>query len=547
MWRPPQTPLAARPPFLLRSVSVALREIITEDSARRSRSGVAAAPVPVVLHLVLMAYPDEPSRVGESAPVWQPSCLGREHPAVQGAPPLVTFQPQRPGALRPGRPLTAPTLSRRQLELEPQADGRVLVRNVGRRVLTCSGQPTTECLVAAGDTLMLEDTALLLVEARPLALPPCPSYPHVDAFPFGEADPFGMVGESPAAWALREALGSAAAADAHLLLLGESGAGKEVAAAVVHGLSPRRRGPLVARNAATLPGTLLDAELFGNARGYPNTGTPERPGMIGEADGGHLLLDELGELHAGHQTHLLRVMDTHGEYHRLGEAQARRSDFRLIGATNREPDSLKHDLLARFAHRVVVPPLHERTSDIPLLLRALVKRLHARTPQRLRRFLDDGEPSTLHLEPHLLCALLRHRYALHVRELHRLLELSLTTSPADTLELTPEVEAELASGRGGAPSPAAFQETLPPPARHPVAHTFAAGEAPGAEPSPRGSVGAARRRARSPSHSAAEVSAALDATGGNVTAAAAHLGVSRFALTRLIRAHGLVRRFGSDE
>ena len=139
------------------------------------------------------------------------------------------------------------------------------------------------------------------------------------------------------------------------LLLGESGTGKELAARAVHQLSQRGRQQFVARNAATLPAGLIDAELFGNAKNYPNPGMPERRGLIGEADGGSLFLDEIGELPVELQAHLLRVLDGDGEYQRLGEGVARRSNFRLIAATNRDPSTLKHDLAARFTARIELP------------------------------------------------------------------------------------------------------------------------------------------------------------------------------------------------
>ena len=117
------------------------------------------------------------------------------------------------------------------------------------------------------------------------------------------------------------------------MLLGETGTGKELAARAVHRFSTRADRPLVARNAATMPAGLIDAELFGNARNYPNPGMAERPGLVGQADGGFLFLDEIGELPSELQAHLLRVLDAGGEYQRLGESRVRRSDFRLLAAT----------------------------------------------------------------------------------------------------------------------------------------------------------------------------------------------------------------------
>jgi DNA-binding NtrC family response regulator len=165
----------------------------------------------------------------------------------------------------------------------------------------------------------------------------------------------------------------------------------------------------------------MDAELFGNAKNYPNPGMVERPGLIGEAHGSTLFLDEVGELPLTAQAHLLRVLDR-GEYQRLGEARARMSDFRLIAATNREASALKPDLLARLTFRIAVPDLNARQEDIPLLARHL-----------LRCMAERGDPAALDLfagrdpqaEPRIplswMLKLLRHRYQANVRELEGLL------------------------------------------------------------------------------------------------------------------------------
>src|SRR5690606_5383103 len=106
--------------------------------------------------------------------------------------------------------------------------------------------------------------------------------------------PFGIVGESPAAWALRDELAFVAARDLHVLLHGATGTGKELAARAIHGLGRSAGREMIARNAATLPAGIADAELFGNAKDYPNPGMRERPGLVGAADGSTLFLDELG-------------------------------------------------------------------------------------------------------------------------------------------------------------------------------------------------------------------------------------------------------------
>src|SRR6185295_18995653 len=99
---------------------------------------------------------------------------------------------------------------------------------------------------------------------------------------------------------------------------------------------------LTSRNAATLPEALVEAELFGNLKNYPNPGMPERPGLIGAADGGCLFLDEFAELPQPAQAHLLRALDQ-GEYQRLGDATVRHARFRLIAATNRPESALRRD------------------------------------------------------------------------------------------------------------------------------------------------------------------------------------------------------------
>src|SRR5262249_13648433 len=138
--------------------------------------------------------------------------------------------------------------------------------------------------------------------------------PTVREFSFGDVDEHGLVGESPAIWELRARIAFIGPRPGHVFIHGESGAGKELVARAIHASSPRAVRPLVARNAATIPEGLIDAELFGNLRNYPHAGMAERPGLIGEADGGTLFLDELAELPVPLQAHLLRVLDG-GEYH----------------------------------------------------------------------------------------------------------------------------------------------------------------------------------------------------------------------------------------
>ncbi len=295
--------------------------------------------------------------------------------------------------------------SRNQLALTVCGD-RLRVENRGQCALFCNDVPTQTAEVGPGDLLRLGSQLLLFYvrRVRPIADVAPPGKPFPD-FPFGKADPFGMVGESDAAWALRTAIASIAARAGHVLVTGPSGSGKEIVARAIHGLSPRGSRRLVARNAATLPEALIDAELFGNAKNYPNPGMLERRGLVGESDGSTLFLDEIGELPPTAQAHLLRVLDG-GEYQRLGDARSLSSDFRLIAATNRDPASLKHDFLARFPLRLAVPDLNARKEDIPLLA------------QHLR---EAGGPTDPPLPIEIVGRWLRREYRTHVRELKFLL------------------------------------------------------------------------------------------------------------------------------
>jgi two-component system nitrogen regulation response regulator GlnG/two-component system response regulator HydG len=212
-----------------------------------------------------------------------------------------------------------------------------------------------------------------------------------------------------------------------------------------------------------MPDALIDAELFGNVKNYPNPGMAERPGLIGEADGSTLFLDEIGDLPEKSQVHLLRVLDSDGEYHRLGEATPRRSSVRLVAATNRPLESLKHDFLARFTHRVTLPGLAERRDDVPLLLAAILRRTAEENPQIAARFFErrKGQIAEPRLAPDLVVRLLGHPFTHHVRELERLVWLALGSADADYIGLTPDVERELSeSAESSADTSELDRETL---------------------------------------------------------------------------------------
>lgn len=467
----------------------------TDDSVSLPWYAGTAPAADRALHLVIAWLLNEPDRSAQVAHISAPSLFGRA--GAEQSPsslPLLDWRQVRPGYVLGASTLTTQGISRRQLELHPLGDAELAVRCVGKRRLFHNGTPVTECRARPGDTLMLEHTAVLLVASLPPELPERRAYPSPD-FRFGEADADGIVGESAATWALRERLAEAAATGEHVLITGDSGAGKELAARGVHRLSRRSSGAFVARSAATIPEGLIDAELFGSARNFPNPGLPEREGLVGAAHLGTLLLDEIGELPEGAQTRLLRVLDDGGEYHRLGESRARRSDFRLIAATNRPLEALKHDVLARFSVRIRVPGFEERAGDIPLIARTLLGRMAVQTPALRERFFENGEPR---VDPVLVDRLLRHRYTHHTRELAQLLRVALASSSGEFIAATPEVVAELESTEASPSEKTEPERALPTPS---------------------------------------EIERALNDAGGNVKRAAEALGVSRDRLRRLLGRH----------
>jgi len=422
----------------------------------------------------------QPRRIGEVARIDGYGVLGRGADKA-----TVSFGCDRPSGWVAGGPLQGQMLSRKQLEVEP-ADGGLALFNQGTAPMRVNGVDVTEALVEPGDVVDIKHQIVFVVvgQERPVR-------GEVD-HPFGQPDRHGFVGEGPAMWKVRNQLRKAADAAGPVLIQGPSGTGKELAASALHALSDRAGAVFVARNAATLPEGLVDAELFGSAANYPGSGMPERPGLIAAADGGTLFLDEVGEMPHATQAHLLRVLDAGGTYHRLGEHRERRSDFRFVSATNRRLDDLKHDLAARFTVRLAMPGLNERREDIPLIARRILEDM-ARTTEGARRFVADGD---FRISPRLISALLRHRFDTHVRELRTLLWTAVSTSPGRSVTLTDEVQALL---------------RVPEP-----------------------------KRIHTPSIDEAAIREALDEAEGNVTRAASLLGLSsRYALYRRMKKLGM--------
>ncbi|HMJ51355.1 MAG TPA: sigma 54-interacting transcriptional regulator [Polyangiaceae bacterium] len=488
-----------------------------EEIEQRDRR---APPTPNVMALVVVWCAQEPTRLGEVVVVppgasSEPRVLGRGPADGSDQRPRLDFARHAPGKVKLSTPLSIHSVSRSQLLIRAIGDETLEVKNVGRAELDYNGTSRSLCHVEPGSTLQIGRQLLLLCVRRPAWLPADPTLK--DHHSFGGADADGLVGESAPLWELRRTLAFVASRPDHVLIHGPTGTGKELVARAIHARSSRSKGGLVARNAATIPETLVDAELFGNEKNYPNPGMADRPGLIGEADGGTLFLDEFGELGSAAEAHLLRVLDE-GEYQRLGEAKSRRSNFRLIAATNRSAAALKPDLAARLTLRIETPDLNERREDVPLLVVHLLRKMAAADKSIAARFFRDGnaegEPR-ISLE--LMRALVTHRYSGNVRELHALLLEAIGRSEGD--EPPPLSPASIPVDPTGS--------TV-----RPILHEIAKAESPGKEPSD--------PPVPPPNLTAEKVQASLDANNGALERTWRALGLpNRHALRRLIQKHRL--------
>ncbi len=311
----------------------------------------------------------------------------------------------------------------------------------------------------------------------------------------------GLLARSPAMLKIFELIEHLAESDATVLVTGESGTGKELIARAIHLHSRRRSERFVAVNCGAIPEQLLESELFGHVKGAFTGAVRDREGRFQLAGAGTLFLDEIGDLPLQLQVKLLRVLQER-TFERVGESVSRRSEARIIAATNADlrraclEGTFREDLFYRL--RVVpieVPPLRERREDVEPLARHLLERVGARYDRALR------------LAPDAVRALLRYSWPGNVRELENALEFALAVCRGQTIhsqDLPPEI-AEPPAVSGGA-----------------EAGRPDAAAAPGPDPE------------------AATLRAALDAHGWRRAEAARALGISRTTLWRRMREHRLV-------
>ncbi|MBI4475801.1 MAG: sigma 54-interacting transcriptional regulator, partial [Acidobacteria bacterium] len=229
--------------------------------------------------------------------------------------------------------------------------------------------------------------------------------------------PEGIIGRSKCMLELFDLVESVAGSDANILIQGENGTGKELIANAIHARSRRANRAFVKINCAAIPPDLIESELFGYRRGAFTGATTDKDGLVAMADGGSLLLDEIGEMPPCLQTKLLRVLQER-EYRALGGARTVRVDFRLICATNADVNSalregkLREDLYFRInTITLTVAPLRERTDDIPLLCEHF-----------LRKYAERHQRHVHAISPEAYRLLTRYRWPGNIRELENTIE-----------------------------------------------------------------------------------------------------------------------------
>ena len=235
-----------------------------------------------------------------------------------------------------------------------------------------------------------------------------------------------IIGESAPMAALLEQVRKVGATKARVLITGESGTGKELVARAIHEASDRRDAPFVKVNCAAIPRELIESELFGHERGAFTGATAQKKGLFEVADGGTILLDEIGDMALGAQAKVLRVLQS-GELMRVGGSRLVQVDVRVLAATHRnlqeavQAGEFREDLYFRLAVvPVAVPPLRERKQDIELLCRHLVDEACRDNGLRHKRLSDAA-----------LAALVTYDWPGNVRELRNVIERMVILSDAD--------------------------------------------------------------------------------------------------------------------
>jgi len=241
-----------------------------------------------------------------------------------------------------------------------------------------------------------------------------------------------IIGRSSGLRRVLQMVETVARGDSTVLLLGETGTGKEIIARAIHSHSPRRGRPFVKLNCAAIPTGLLESELFGHERGSFTGAIAEKIGRIELAHLGSLFLDEIGDITLELQPKLLRVLQER-EFERLGSTRTQKVDVRFVAATHRDLEGMileklfRSDLYYRLnVFPIHVPPLRERPEDIPLLAHHFVQQ----ATRRMRKTIDTIPSETME-------ALIRYPWPGNIRELENVTERAVILSPGPMLRLSP--------------------------------------------------------------------------------------------------------------
>lgn len=358
--------------------------------------------------------------------------------------------------------------------------------------------------LGVGDRLLF-GTASVVVRRRPAF-----EIPDLAAEGLASEAAAGVTLQEPAMVALHAQVGRAARADINVLLLGETGVGKEVMARAIHAHSPRAKGPFMGINCAALADSLLESELFGSERGAFSGATTARAGLFEAANGGTIFLDEVGELPLPTQAKLLRVLEERVVM-RLGSTSPRPIDVRFVAASNVDIEAairqnrFRADLFFRLnGITFVIPPLRERPQEIEVLAASFLA--------AASRGLERAQPPTLSRPA--LDVLNQYAWPGNVRELRNVIERATVLCVDDTItpeHLPPSLLASARAGAGG-------------PARPPSSST---------DGSPLQTQMRSLERAK--------ILEALDRCSGNQTQAAELLGMPRRTLVKRLIGYGLTR------
>jgi DNA-binding NtrC family response regulator len=388
--------------------------------------------------------------------------------------------------------LDHPEVSRAHARVEPTNEGFIVRDLQSHNGTFVNGKPVDAGLLADGDVLRIGSHLLLY---QVLTARECDLLLHSQRWP----EP-SLVGGGARMLAVREAIAHAARSAGPVLVTGESGVGKELVATAIHRQSGRR-GRLVAVNCAALPHALIESELFGHARGAFTGAAQTQAGLFEEAEGGTLLLDEIGDMPREVQAKLLRAL-AEGEIRPVGTTRAKQVDVKLVAATNVDlaaavrAGAFRGDLYSRLLGLPIeVPALRRRREDIPELTRSFLQRAGA----------------AAQLDTDAVEALLAHDWPFNVRELQQTVTLAADLGDRSGLRLS----------------------LLPEALRERVTRVETASAAPSLNPDP------LRHIARDAVPGRSELTAVLQHFQGNVKRAAAFFGRDRRFIYRCCEQHGI--------